>query len=74
VVEPLPRLQPSTLPRPILLEAIVSCSDAAEARSWIQRAIARAELIKNLEAAEEHRPTEVPRRKLSSNGHVSVHD
>jgi hypothetical protein len=74
VVEPPPRLQPSTPPWPVLPEAIVLCSDETEARSRIQRTITGVELIKDLEAMEEHRPVEVPRRKLSSNGHMLVHD
>jgi hypothetical protein len=74
VAEPPPRLKPSTPPKPILLEAIVSGSNKAEARSRIRHAITGAELIEDPKAAEEHMPVEVPGRKLSSNGHVSVRD
>jgi hypothetical protein len=74
VVEPLPRLQPSTPPKPILSEEIVSGSNKAEARSRIQRTITEAELIEDPEVAKEHMLVEVPNRKLSSNGHMSVRD
>jgi hypothetical protein len=72
--EPPPRLQPSTPPKPVLLEAIMSGSDEAKARSRFLHAIAKAEPIEDPEAGEEHRPVEVPVRKVSTNGYMLVHD
>jgi hypothetical protein len=74
VLKPPPRLQLSTPLKPVLPEVIMSGSDEAEARSRIHCTIARAKLIKDPEATKEHMLAEVPSRKLSSNGHVSVHD
>jgi hypothetical protein len=74
VAEPPPRLQLSTPPKPILSEVIMSVSDEVEARLRIRCAITGAELIEDPEAVEEHRPVEVLGRKLSSNGHVLVHN
>jgi hypothetical protein len=74
VAEPPPRLQQSTPPKPIVPKAIMSGSDEAEARSRIWCTIPGAELIEDPKVVEEHWLAEVPGRKLSSNGHVLVHD
>jgi hypothetical protein len=52
----------------------MSLNDEAKVRSEVWCAITGAEPIKDPEAAEEHRSSEVPGRGPSSNGHMSICD